>query len=747
MKKQWSSMTLFRKLLLSFFSKKAMTQAGFNPAAMFVSFVSAKQFFGLINRRIVEHYKLNLFDIAIDPFEAKIGLWENPSINVKNLDFYYGYTSAAHFIGYKFYSPNNIATAMSILSALCSHEEIAETSPQHFKNFIFTVYIFIFTIIAKVKICPEGDLKTQYDWTMKTFWSLYVVVCKKTKTRLNQKTLLTIQKKIMNETRWTFCLHYCSQYCSKYFSFDTKDTVAYYEWLLSDEIDDKNRSIIISYFLKNHSENSHNTDFTEYEQSVIDIIIPADLTIRYIFWDKEWPVITRYVLSNLYDKEQLNKLLDSFLTSGKRIQELLDFFINPSQIKKNFFFGIQQYMWYVIKHHFDKVEEQETDLSVFSSLIDDDDEYEKQEIEGTIKAIKIETGILDRLINFYVSYIGGMQIARGDSGYIRLHKSGFLTEIAKHIERQENKPSSLLYQAKNLVLYSKNLFYYSYAYDNIRAGKENFAIPLHTPIKIQADNPFVNKAMSHTMLSILLQDFNLSTVKLFVKKWELLSLFKDTFLKRISQILQHDKEILIHSIYQSYSELISANSQVFSNLLLPHLNSNDIATIKDRLYTFDFWLGQDCAAYILSSHTTQKIYDPLSILGIIATLRETFLWLLIYYTYIKSMEESHQKQYYPDSLITIYCRDILALDEGLIPEYSSWIIETYNRYSEILSFWTHLDDNHDYCYIWLNNRIGWIAEKNTFVQYNSIPDEDIIRLLWYLKTISYYNKRYLIPEI
>jgi hypothetical protein len=40
---------------------------------MFISFISTKEFFSVINRKIVENYKLNLFDIAIDPFEFKIG--------------------------------------------------------------------------------------------------------------------------------------------------------------------------------------------------------------------------------------------------------------------------------------------------------------------------------------------------------------------------------------------------------------------------------------------------------------------------------------------------------------------------------------------------------------------------------------------------------------------------------------------------------------------------------------------------
>jgi len=44
-----------------------------NPASMFISFISTKDFFSVINRKIIENYKLNLFDITIDPFEFKIG--------------------------------------------------------------------------------------------------------------------------------------------------------------------------------------------------------------------------------------------------------------------------------------------------------------------------------------------------------------------------------------------------------------------------------------------------------------------------------------------------------------------------------------------------------------------------------------------------------------------------------------------------------------------------------------------------
>lgn len=56
---------------MSFFPNNQLQQA-VNPTGMFVSFISTKQFFSLVNRKIVENYKLNLFDIALDPFEVKV---------------------------------------------------------------------------------------------------------------------------------------------------------------------------------------------------------------------------------------------------------------------------------------------------------------------------------------------------------------------------------------------------------------------------------------------------------------------------------------------------------------------------------------------------------------------------------------------------------------------------------------------------------------------------------------------------
>jgi hypothetical protein len=61
-------MQLFRRFLLSYFPD-SLVKDTLNPASMFVSFISAKDFFTIIDRKIIENYRLNLFDLATDIFE------------------------------------------------------------------------------------------------------------------------------------------------------------------------------------------------------------------------------------------------------------------------------------------------------------------------------------------------------------------------------------------------------------------------------------------------------------------------------------------------------------------------------------------------------------------------------------------------------------------------------------------------------------------------------------------------------
>ena len=65
-------MHLFKRLLLTKFPNSTIHNA-VNPASMCVGFISAKEFFSIINSKIIENHKLNLFDVNLDPIEFKMG--------------------------------------------------------------------------------------------------------------------------------------------------------------------------------------------------------------------------------------------------------------------------------------------------------------------------------------------------------------------------------------------------------------------------------------------------------------------------------------------------------------------------------------------------------------------------------------------------------------------------------------------------------------------------------------------------
>gem|GEM_PF-6551503 len=122
-----------------------------------------------------------------------------------------------------------------------SEPHLGAQYPTYFKHLIFSIYLFVFVIASKIKIIPDGDLHTRYDWTMKTFWNLYVLVFEKTKTKLNLETFSKVKKLIMNDVRLTFCIFRIAEYMDHYFAPKAEDISAYYERLFMDETKDKTR--------------------------------------------------------------------------------------------------------------------------------------------------------------------------------------------------------------------------------------------------------------------------------------------------------------------------------------------------------------------------------------------------------------------------------------------------------------------------------------------------------------------------
>lgn len=119
---------------------------------MFVSFIHARHFFSLVNRKIIENYKLNGFDIALDPFEVKLGFGDAPSVKLKEVDMYYSYCSAANLNGYRFYSPTTVACGTIMVASQYFVECIEDE--ERLYQFLLTLYIAHYLFYARIKIFP-----------------------------------------------------------------------------------------------------------------------------------------------------------------------------------------------------------------------------------------------------------------------------------------------------------------------------------------------------------------------------------------------------------------------------------------------------------------------------------------------------------------------------------------------------------------------------------------------------------------
>ena len=133
-------------------------------------------------------------------------------------------------------------------------------------------------------------------------------------------------------------------------------------------------------------------------------------------------------------------------------------------------------------------------------------------------------------------------------------------------------------------------------------------------------------------------------------------------------------------------------------------------------------------------------------MNIFATARETFFGLLIYIVYLKNEIYTHNKSIDTSIFIELYIQNILHIDKHYHKKFIKIIENIQADFNEIIRHWIQIDDNKEYLKIWHTNRIHFSKEKTLEETKKSIISEDIIWFKWFLKNISYYNKRFLMPQ-
>jgi hypothetical protein len=731
-------MTLLKRILINLFPEE-MTGNQVSPASVFVSFISAKHFFSVINRKIVENFKLNLFDISLDSFEAKLWFGDQMTSKNKDLDFYYSYGVVANLNGFRFFNPTNVANALCLIVAWQIGKDLKNEHNKLFLTLLFTTYLINFVIISRVKIFPEWEEKHKYNRFIELFFELFTFIYLEWEKTLKKKEFEQFKNIVLKHVEIFFMLY---RYLRKVNdALKPSDVMAeeYFDRLFHEELEKKDFKKAYEIFVSNHYFYTTDAHIHDCEKRILTAILPADILVRYMFDKKDIIYMSQTLVPHIFDESAVLSYLKSFLKSDEKLEEFMIFITDYTHMKQNRFGAIRGFVNQKLAHY-DRVNPGsiEDDIEDMLSSVGNENVQVPERI-------KIESSYMERLMNYYLTYMWSLWIGRGDTFYLRLFRHDILDKLVDTIDLNRCSSEMMQYYASILFNYTKNAFYYSYAFDSVRSGKSKFQLPIKADLKEIHTNMYILHSFNQQAFITLLQDINIKDIKIYVKNKEILSSFKKMYSQTISNFLRGDRKQFITSLYISLANL--TGKKQFIDVLDTYLTDKDLTHIKENLYSLDFWIWQDAVVYMLQHRVDlDKVYQPMVLIGITASLRDTLFGYLLYLTFVVQKHRSTIRDQEVLILNTVYFRDVLNVNDEFLPFFHAMIEDLYLKYEHILSKWIGVDDNKWFLELGANNWINYTQNKSNKAIFVNIQWEDIIWLRSYLKSITFYNKRYIIPS-
>ena len=726
-------MHLFKRLLLTKFPNSTIHNT-MNPASMFVGFISPKEFFSVINRKHVENHKLNLFDINADPIEFKLWLGNTSTKEHEaQLDNYFSYCVAANLNGYSFYSPANLANAMTMLAAVYFKEALEEMPEHFFVQALFSIYLLSFSMIARIKIFPAENQKTQFNWFVELFFDFYKMTFKHLDTKITKSEFENVKKKLLNQTSFFFLL----------FHFYKKLNGLLDQWSENDHLDrlfgKENKEKLISAFRSNYKTTQTIPTFSPLEQSVMVGIWPSDILIKYLFGESDPFIAVDTIISRIFPKTEVDPLIQSFLRSDEKLDDLLDYLMDHKKYKHWFFSGIQNYVIKLFRA--EGKEDILEDMDEMLSAIDNGEELNPFDIPERVKR---ESRVMERLLNFYVMMIGGMSTARGDSFYLRLKKPHLFNFCMEHLIDIIDSPTKLWTLSNMNFFYHKTRFFYEIINNHLRNEKQDSSVPVDGLPKNTSSNLWVLKLHIQGTISAYFQDLNPKDIRLTIKNPQILELFRNKYGSLISERVKMDKRKFIEVFYGASAEIIWGRKSKFFNFLNEKIiDDNDHLSLKESLYKLDFWVCWEMMNKI--KYKYGKYYGKAISFSFLGELRELlFGYLILMHSIRKNTNKKLSKQI-TDILSHVFLGEMIWLGPSGYKAMHTALLEIEQEFDDFLELWISLDDNEEFLNFISSNMIKYF-EQALLTLPPFMWSDDLIWFRGLLKNLSYYNKRFIIPE-
>lgn len=714
-----------------------------NPVWMFLSFVSPKQFFSVITRKIVENYKVNLFDISLDSLDVDIWLWTSKDLTPKELQSYYSYNVVSNINWWKMYSPSNIWVAISLVSSLYVSKIFSSYHWSYFYNFLVTIYILVFVFSWSLKQFPYTDDKKNYRRFLDVFFSFYKLTLERAhkEETLDKNVYESLKKDLLQEVHLFFMLYRVYFRLQRVLINSWIWDKDFYKRMFSEhwnQTDDE----MIQDFISHSSSYTKMKQFTQYDERLIKLLLPHDILIKYIFHHSQMQLTVDHLVAWIFDRPTLDMYISSFHLWTDSLEPFLMYICDHSIYKKNYFTSMKKFILHACRLWADYQKSQE--VKQFLDSIDSGN-ISNVDMSSIPESLKKESSLTERSINFYLTFLWWTRVWRGDGYVWRLFHKELLNEIIEPHFSDSLSHESLVFYWWLLYLYSKNVFYYQHAYENVRKGKEVFSMPGKPSSKEIYSNVFILKMLDENALITVFQDVNKKDFSLQITDEEYINEFKRVIWPNLETLpLTSSRKDLFSAVY---ADVLTLCPLLWETILWYDSLMNQLY-IWENVYTVDLWIWKAVLSSLANAHVHQESIQPYSelvLIHIMAILRETLFWYLLMITFIKQ-KEREDGVYYGHSLLSrLYINDVLLIPIDKREDFHGYLDEVLLSFDTLLEKRLPLDENISYVTIWFNNRVWFIDSSSSEAVLESVTWEDIVRMRWYLKNITYYNKRYIRP--
>lgn len=741
-------MSLFKKLLFNIFPSNFQT---WPDGKMFLSLVSARDFFSMVIKKSIENYKINNFDIALDSFDIKIWIWEEISIKSKDIEFYYSYTSAAHYNGYRFLSINNIATNISMIAWRQNRKSFAKWEHLVYVNYIISVYLMCYVFGSGIKSFPNFTAKDEYELKnmrykrfLSVFFNFLDMIMDESQVKIKPQRYVQIKEELTMNLQMFFALFYTvSKLNANVLRIDESWNDGYFSRLLTQKSTLDIASI--TEYINNYKSYIYSDSRQAVDKIAVSIVCPYDIHIKYLYNQDAAFDINDNIIDKIFNSSAINDYLDSFLISDEKLEDFILHITDVKNIKDKFFL----WMW-------DYIRKQDTISNDREDENDEDESFLATEnmISKLEQDIKNQIFKTQWIIDFYIKYMWSLWIARWDSFQNKFFRSKLSSQIYNSINNIKNSSSELPtyasdYQNKLANIYTKNDFYYDSMFDSLRYQKtKTIKIPLAINKTYSIETQSIIDNIYISGIASFLQDINIRDTKVHTNNKKILAKFQEDFANKIIKLVNSESNELIRYVYWPFADIVdwpiksdNTDNISISQIINQNIYISDISRLKDSLYILDLHIWRDVGEMMRDNMSLYDQYDGHQLLHIFACLRDTIFGILLLIKYLQLLSQKSKIDLMINDVVDFYISEVLMIQDKLV--MNSIIMDILAKYSDYLQLRTSMDENEKYLKVFHDS---W--SKHLYNIYNDLDakiyDEDIIRFRGYLRNITYYNKRILI---